>query len=625
MQRRLTTILAMDVAGYSRLVGVDEEGVIAALRAHRSALVDPLIARHGGRLANTAGDSILVDFPSAVEAVRCAQAIQAGMRGRNSDIAADARIVFRIGVNLGDVLVTEDGDMLGDGVNIAARLEQLSAPGGVVISRSARDAVRDRMALSLADLGEVSVKNIARPVRAFRVAAEGDPPPPVERPRARGKVVALAAVALVVGVGGFRILQPHGLSIAALWPGVPVATAGPSIVVLPFAEAGDGAREGLLGAGLAQDIAGALSRFGDLTVIASESAAALADGSRPLTRIAAELGARNILTGTVARDGDRVRIAARLQDAETGRQLWAEDYDVDGGDIFDVRDRVARAIASTLGEAIGVLASAKLAESKRRDTEDLEAYELVLLAAEARHRFDAADNARALALLERAIALDPQYARAHADLAWTHWQSVLNGFADDPGAAVRSAIESADAAIRADPHFSDGYWVKASVTMCDNDDPARAVALFEKALELNPNHLSLLVEWGGYILPQTLDRADEGVALVERAKRLNPLHPSWYDGAYVSALLFARRPEDAIRAYAAVEYPQTFLHALLAAAYAHTGRIEEAQGEIARVRETWPELTLSSLDESAELCGKAMSDSAMRYLREGLKLAGLPA
>lgn len=627
MQRRLTTILAADVAGYSRLVGVDEEGVIAALRAHRSELVDPLLTRHGGRLANTAGDSILVDFPSAVEAVRCAMALQLGMVERNGSVAADRRLVFRIGVNLGDVIVTEDGDLLGDGVNIAARLEQLCPPGGVVISRSTRDAVRDRIALSLADLGEVSVKNIARPVRAFRLTAEDDPPPPVPRSRARGKNLALATVAVVALVavfGGFRLLEANGVNIATLWSDAAVAAVGPSIAVLPFDEVGGGAHEGLLGTGLAQDITSALSRFGDLTVIASDSAAALVDSSTPLSGIATQLGVRNILTGNVARDGNRVRIAARLVDAGTGRQIWASDYDAEGGDVFDVRDRVARSIASKLGETTGVLASARLAESKRRDTVDLEAYELLLLAAEARHRFDAAENARALALLERAIALDPQYARAHADLAWTYWQSVINGFANDAGAAVRKSIESADAAIRADPHFSDGYWVKASVSICDDDDPARAVALYEKAIELNPNHLSLMVEWGGYVLPQTLDRAAEGIALVERAKQLNPLHPSWYDGAYVSALLFARRPDDAIRAFAAVEYPQTSVRALLAAAYAHTGRIEEARNEIARVRETWPDLSLSTLDESAELCGRAMSDAAIRYLRDGLKLAGLP-
>jgi Tfp pilus assembly protein PilF len=235
--------------------------------------------------------------------------------------------------------------------------------------------------------------------------------------------------------------------------------------------------------------------------------------------------------GTVEQVGDELRITAELVDTATGRQIWAQRYAADGTDLFAVRDDVAQSIAAQLGEKVGPLTAATLLQSKRKETDALAAYELVLLAADPRLRFNEADNARALQLLERAVALDPHYARAHADLAWTHWQSIINSFSDDPAASFAAPIASAEAAIRADPHYAEGYWARATVTTCEDDDPADGAVLYRKALELNPHHPGLMVEWGGYILAQTLDRAEEGVALVERARRLNRRHPDWYDGA----------------------------------------------------------------------------------------------
>ncbi len=630
MRRRLTTIVAADVAGFSRLVGLDEEGVLAALRVHRRELVEPLLARHGGRIANTAGDSLLIEFDSAVEAVRFAVALQAGMRERNAAIEPDGRIVFRIGVNIGDV-VADGEDLLGDGVNVAARLEQRSPPGGIVLSRAVRDAVRDRLELDLVDLGELAVKNIARPVRAFRVATEGEAPAratPSRGGRARRVAIAASVVAAVLlavvatavtlGRSGFA---PEPGAEAAMAPSEPAIG---SIVVLPFSYSGDGGADGLLGEALAADVSGALSRFADLTVIGQESAAAYGDGAAPLREIARDLRVRHVLKGSVERSGERLRITVGLLDATTGRQVWTDRHDAVGADIFLVRDEIARSVAAQLGETFGALGAATLAQSKRKDTDRLRAYELVLLAAELRHRFDKADNAKALALLERAVELDPQYARAHADMAWTHWQDVINGFSEAPAASFAAARASAETAIRADPYFSDGYWVLGSVTMCESEDTSSAVALFEKAIELNPNHQSLLVEWGGYILPQTLDRASEGVPLVERAIRLNPRHPDWYDGALVSALLFARRPEEAIRAYEAVEFPQFPVRVLLAAAYGHAGQAEGARRAVAEILKIEPALTLSTLEDYPALCPEGASEAAWRYLKEGLRIAGLP-
>lgn len=396
MDRRLTTIVAADVANFSRLVAVDEETTLRTLAAHRAELIDPLLSEHGGRVANTAGDSLLMEFASAVSAMRCVVGIQNGMAERNRIVPVEQRIVFRIGVNIGDV-VAAAGDLLGDGVNVAARLEQSAAPGEIVISRSVRDSVRDRMELRLDDLGEVALKNLPRPVRAFRVLTAGMP---TKAGPARGRRSAFVrnaarigvavAVAALMAVGAWRLWLEQGV-VGEAGAGVVAAPAHlgeGSIAVLPF-EAGDA--DGQLGAGLAEDITGVLSFFGDLSVIASESTALYADEGAPPQQIARELGVAHLVAGSVERQGEALRIQVRLLDGVTGRQIWSQRYDAEGSDLFSVRDDVARSIAAQMGESSGPLAADVLARSKRKDTDQLEAYELVLMAADLRHRFNKAD------------------------------------------------------------------------------------------------------------------------------------------------------------------------------------------------------------------------------------------
>ena len=630
IERRLTTIVAADVAGYSRLIAADEEATLLSLSAHRSELIDPLLSRHGGRIANTAGDSLLIEFPSAVSAVRCAIAIQRGIAERNAKVSADRQLVFRVGANIGDVVVSGT-DLLGDGVNVAARLEQQAQPGEILISRSVRDAVRDRLDITLEDLGSITVKNIPRPVRAFRILIGDTATGGITASRNAlsfvKKRVALFAPATAVCIAIVGWWQ---------WPAGNTGTASDpiasetlelgegSIAVLPFEAVGTDGTDVRLAAGLSEDITGVLSRFSDLAVIASESTDIYRDTAVSPEQVAKDLGVAHVLTGTVERQNEIVRINVRLFDGQTGRQVWSERFDADGTDIFSLRDHVARSIGAQLGEPFGPMAAETLASSRRKDTDALEAYELVLLAAELRHRFRKEDNAKAAELLEQAVTLDPHYARAYADLAWTFWQDVLNGFADDSSASMQRARANAEKAIEVDPYLPDAYWVWGSLEMCSDDMPDDAVALFQKAIELNPNHQSLLTEWGGYILPQTLDQADEGVRLVERARRLNPNHPDWYDGAYVSALYFAERPEDAIGAYASVDQPQLPVQLYYAAALGHADRTEDAQPVIEQIRAVLPRLSLSNLDEGPEFCMAAMSDRAENYLREGLKKAGLP-
>lgn len=633
VERRLTTIVAADVAGYSRMIAHDEEATLLALATHRSELIDPLLSEHGGRVANTAGDSLLIEFPSAVSAMRCVIAFQKGMVDRSAALSAERRMEFRIGVNVGDVVVS-GADLLGDGVNVAARLEQKAQPGEILISRSVRDAVRDRLELQLEDLGNITVKNIPRPVRTFRVlagsAASGAP----ISARSAGALMntirartALLVAILVCVAGAAWWFWPVDMLRGNTGPDrvVTKALGGRAIAVLPFEATGPGDADARLAAGLADDIAGVLTRFNALSVIASDSTRAYKPQVDAPRQLAEDLSVAHIVTGTVDRQGDTIRINVKLLDGETGRQVWSKRFDADGSDVFSLRDDVARSIGAQLGESFGPLAAETLSRSKRKDTETLEAYELVLLAAELRHRFRKEDNAEAAALLERAIALDPHYAHAHADLAWTHWQDVLNGYTDDPAASIQKAHASAETAVEADPYFSDAYWVLGALEICADDAPEDAVELYRKAIDLNPNHQSLLTEWGGYILPQTLDQADEGVRLVERARDLNPHHPDWYDGAYVAALLFAERPQDAIAAYASVDQPQLSVRVYYAAALGHAGRAEDARPVIEKIRELTPEFSLSTFQNSPDLCVGAMTDRALTYLRDGLRKAGLPS
>lgn len=628
MQRQLTTILAADIAGFSRLVGADEEGTLAAQRAHRAELIDPLVERHGGRIANTAGDSLLIEFPSAVEAMRFAVSLQAGMRERNAGVQEGRRIEYRVGINIGDV-VADGADLLGDGVNVAARLEALSPPGGIIVSRAVRDQVRDRMALTLADLGAVQVKNIARPVRAFQVLSEGQQPLRVEAPARRRSLLPVAALAALMAaavIGAWWYLHQPDFEPADQASMAFAMPTGPSLAVLPFAYVGTNVEASFLGQGIAADITRALTTFGDLTVISSESTSGYDATTTPIREVAEELGVRHVLRGSVEQDGERLRISAHLVDALSGQQVWADRYEADGADVFAVRDEVAQAIAILIGAQESPIAAATLAGSKRKDTTALGTYELLLLAQDLRHRFNREDNAKSLALLERAVELDPNYARAHGDMAWTLAHSVWNGWSDDPDATMRRAVRSAERAIEIDPWLADGYWVLGSVSICLAEDPARSVELYRKALELNPNHPGIMAEWGGFVLPALdHDRGEEGLALLERAMRLNPRHADWYNAAHVSGRFYARQPAAAIQAFEAVAYPTFLSRVLMAASHGHLGRTDRAATLVDEILELKPGYSLDTFANDPEICPNGVSAENLDYLREGLGKAGLPA
>jgi len=477
VNRKLTAILSADVAGYSRLMADDEAATVETLTRYRRVFADT-VERHDGRVVDSPGDNVLAEFASVVEAVECANEIQRELAWRNRQLAEHRRMDFRIGINLGDVIVREDGTIYGDGVNIAARLESLAEPGGVMISESAHMQVRTKLDLGFADAGAHQVKNIAEPVRVYRV-----------------HIVPGAAPS----VSGAREEQSQALELPDK----------PSIAVLPFKNlSGDPEQEYFVD-GFTEEVITALSRFRNLFVIASNSAFIYKGKPVKVQDVARELGVQYVLEGSVQRIGDRLRVTAQLVDATTGHHVWAESYNRAAEDLFAVQDEVTQHIVATVGSGdMGQLARAGLERAKRKPTENLEAYDYYLLGLEHWGRNTKEDNAIARQLLEKAIELDPEYARAHAQLAWVHRFDQKWGWSDSPAESGERAFELAKKAVALDP--SDGYnhWALGAMYFFNRHQYEEGVAGFERALALNPNSAEIVSEWG--FMLSFMGRAEEG-------------------------------------------------------------------------------------------------------------------
>src|SRR6516164_4752913 len=447
--RRLAAILAADVAGYSRLMGADEEGTLERLKALRRELVDPQIAEHKGRIVETTGDGLLVEFASIVDAVRCAVAVQQAMPERNTGIGADDRIELRIGINLGDVIVEGD-DLYGDGVNIAARIEALADAGGVFVSNTVYDHVRDRVPFVFEDLGEQQVKNITRPVRVYRVRDAG-----------------LAA-------------RPP------LTPALPLPDK-PSIAVLPFTNmSGDPEQEYFVD-GMVEEITTALSRIRWLFVIARNSSVTYKGRAVDVKQVGRELGVRYVLEGSVRKAGNRVRITVQLIEASTGRHLWAERYDRDLQDIFALQDEITMNVVAAIEPNVR---QAEIERVKRKRPENLDAYDLVLRAIPHASAATPEEASQALALLERAIALEPDYALAHAFAAWCCEQRFVRGSHGEDDrlkGAAHARLVLATASDDATALGLAGFvlWMLAH-------DRTAALDAFDRALALSPSSLTTL-------------------------------------------------------------------------------------------------------------------------------------
>ena len=579
MERRLAAIFAADVAGFSRLVGADEEGTVARLQSHRRELIEPKIAEHQGRLVKTTGDGVLVEFASPVRALRCAIDVQHGMAKRNADIPEGKRIEFRIGINLGDVVVEEDGDIFGDGVNVAARLENIAEPGTVFISRTVRDFVTDAAELALEDLGERELKNIVRPVQVFRIA----PPTHV---------------------------------VAAAQAPAPAVPQKPSIAVLPFTNMSGDAEQEYFSDGMTEDLITDLSKVSALFVIARNSSFAYKGRAVKVQEIGRDLGVRFVLEGSIRNSGNRVRIAAQLIDAESGGHLWAERFDRDLTDIFATQDEVVEKIVRALAVTLTHGEEKRL---RRRGTENVAAYEAVLRARELLGGATRETVAQARAMYRRAIELDPTYAVPHAGLAATGVSNYVSDWADDPDAELDQAERWARRALELDDSEPFAHMALGHVMLWRRDHDG-ALAEFRSMIALDPNFAQGYAATGLALM--YAGRAAEALEPFALAMRLDPHYPS-------IVLHYVAQANFSLGNYgtAAKQLTQRIARTpgtdssrmMLAACYGHLGRAEEARAIWAALMKVNPEFSLAQRERV--LPYKDPRDFAR--IAEGLAKAGL--
>jgi adenylate cyclase len=575
-QRRLAAILAADVVGYSRLMQQDEPGTLATLKSRRSEILQPVVSRHRGRIVKLMGDGVLVEFASAVDAVECSVRLQEAMDTANAGLPEHGRIVLRVGINLGDVIV-EGSDIFGDGVNVAARLEALAEPGGVYISGSIYDQVKGRSKLAFEDVGRQALKNMAEPVQIYRVRT-----------------------------GSVAEREDHRRKLDIL-----PLPAKPSIAVLPLTNMSGEPEQQYFSDGITEGIITELSRFSSLFVIARNSSFAYRGAAIDVRQVSRELGVRFILEGSVQKSANRLRITAQLIDGTNGSHIWSERYDRGMGDLFEVQDEVARTIVATL---VGRLENAEIRSAARKRTDNLPAYDCLLRGIEHLRGYADDDNRRARELFERAISLDPRYALAHAYFALA--LVCEHGYGDAPDPIKDRALQSALTGLRLDPDEGRCHQFLGEVHLFRGDFDS-ALSHIERSIALNPNDANAVALLGHALAFG--GRAEEGVGLIRQAMRLNPFHPDWYWSDLAIASYAARRYEESLEADRRITGRNNYWSfARLAACYAQLGKLEEARAQAAEVLRLKPDFHFSEV----KLVYKNPADA--EHLFEGMRKAGLP-
>jgi adenylate cyclase len=627
VERRLAAIVAADVVGYSRLMGADEVGTLRALQAHRRELIDPTIAAHRGRIVKTTGDGLLIEFPSAVEAVGSAIAVQRGVALRNTGAAEDKRLTFRIGINVGDI-ISEAGDIFGDGVNVAARLESLCEPGGLCISRAVRDQVRDKLPVTFDDLGEQPVKNIARPVRAFGLTPEAIEAVPELAPsgfkgqgepdRRRWIIAALGMILVAAGGAAWWTVRApppvsHSTEPIAATP-VPIGGARASIAVLPLEALGAEGGSDYFADGLTEDIISALGRFRELSVMSLGAVFAYKGKHPSPMEVGRDLKVRYVVEGSIRRAPERIRVAVSLTDTDRSAVLWSEKYDAEPKDIFAVQDQITRRISGALALQVTGL---ELARSATKPPNNLEAYDLVLRGRGLLSSLTRSANAQARALFERAIALDPNYAPAYVGLGQVDMRAANQGWTQDPGEALERAEKLAQKAITLDDLSSNAHALlgDAAVQFGDFD---RALGELKRAIDLNGSD----AESYDHLVAVLLYRGDTAGAIAA-GELVAQFQPELPDGTAFNlgiAYILADRGADAVRILErAIDRNPGLLvtNVMLAAAYAAVGREQEAGRQAERVHQRFPTF-------SRDRFGSAFRDPTLRAkLNQALEKAGL--
>jgi adenylate cyclase len=573
MEQRLAAILAADMAGYSRLMEADESGTLARLRTHRIELVDPAIAKNKGRIIKTTGDGMLVEFQSVTDAVKCAVEIQQRMKRRNSDVPQERRIEFRIGINLGDIIFDDD-DIFGDGVNIASRIEQLADVGGICVTAAVATQIADRLEIAMEDLGEKTLKNISRPVRLYRVGFDSHVLPEVEAKRSISK---------------------------------------PSIVVLPFNNMSGDPEQEFFADGLTEDIITELSRHHELFVISRNSSFVYKNRAVNVREVAEKLDVQYLVEGSVRKIGDRVRVTVQLIDTANDAHIWADKYDRKLDDIFAIQDEVTAAIAATLPGRVEAAQRDQLARAKPAN---MAAYECVLAAKVLHHRSTIADNERAQTLIGRAVALDPDYAHAHAWRACILGQAWVHNWCEDRDAVWNDIMAALDRALALDDNDADVHRILAAVNV-NNNELTTARYHQERALALNPNYDLVVVQQGELLT--WLGRPEEGIEWIRKAMQLNPHHPERFWSHLGKAHFAARQYGEAIEAFMHLSTMDSVQHAFAAACYGWLGDEIAAAAHLGKIKTLDPQFDLDSFIATLHYA----QECDVQHVREGLLKAGI--
>jgi adenylate cyclase len=633
-ERQMAAVVAADIAGYSRLMGADEEGTLARLKACRRDLIDPGIARHRGRIVKTTGDGLLLEFSSPVEAVRWAVEMQQGMIDRDRDVSDDKRIRFRVGINLGDVIV-DDKDLYGDAVNIAARLENLADPGGICISRTVRDQIRDRLPVPFENAGEQSVKNIARPIRVYALSADAvatlpkaeipEAPWPVRQRYRRRDIAAVTLAVMLLLAGGVWWLwpllraPPEVTTASAPAPTAPLKVPRLSIVVLPFANLSDDRDQQYFADGITEDLTTDLSNIAEMFVISRNSAFTYKGKSVDAKQVGRELGVRYVLEGSVRRSGNQVRINAELIDAETNAHLWAERFDRDAGDLFALQSEITGRIANTLNLTL-------IRAEADRPTQHPDVLDYVLQGRAILNNPSAPQtDAEGIRLYELALDLDPHSVEAQSRLAITLLARVLNRMTETRTADIARAEALIAQALAASPQYPLAHFAKGQLLRLQNRCP-EAVHEYETALEANRNWAQAIAYIGTCKINSGL--FEEAIALQQQAMRLSPRDPATWlflfqigqahllQSRSGEAIVWLERSRSANPAF-------TPVHAWLASAYGLSGDLDRAVAELAEARRLGGDAFSNIARQKAATTSRRILAPAVLSFFEATYLAGL--